>query len=49
MLKELHLDNYLFGAEEKDLKPAEKKQIKRRLKREMLEIFYAQNLTKMPE
>ncbi|MCA1806091.1 MAG: adenosylmethionine decarboxylase [Xanthomonadaceae bacterium] len=49
MLKELDLDNYLFGAEEKDLKPAEKKQIKRRLKREMLEIFYAQNLTKMPE
>ena len=48
MLKELNLDNYLFGTEEKDLKPAEKKQIKRRLKREMLEIFYAQNLTKMP-
>ena len=49
MLKEFNLDNYLFGAEEKDLKAAEKKQIKRRLKREMLEIFYAQNLTKMPE
>ena len=49
MLKEFNLDNYLFGAEEKDLKPAEKKQIKRRLKREMLEIFYAQNMTRMPE
>ena len=49
MLKEFNLDNYLFGAEEKDLKAAEKKQIKRRLKREMLEIFYAQNMTRMPE
>jgi S-adenosylmethionine decarboxylase len=49
ILKEFNLDDYLFGTEEKDLKPAEKKQIKRRLKREMLEIFYAQNLTKMPE
>ncbi len=49
MLKELDLDNYLFGVDEQDLKSNEKKLIRRRLKREMLEIFYGQNMTKMPE
>ncbi len=49
MVKEFNLDNYLFGLNEEDLKSVEKKQIKRRLKREMLEIFYGQNMTRMPE
>ena len=48
ILKEFNLDNYLFGVNEAELKSTEKKQIKRRLKREMLEIFYGQNMTKMP-
>ncbi len=48
MLKEFELDSYLFGAEEKDLSAEEKKRIRRQLQREMLEIFYGRNITKVP-
>ena len=46
MLKDLDLDNYLFGTNATDLAPNMRKKIKRRLKKEMLEIFYGQNITK---
>ncbi len=48
MLKNMVLDDYLFGIDEEDLTKTERTQITRRLKREMLEIFYGQNMTKMP-
>jgi len=44
ILKEFDLDNYLFGAGKKDLQPGEKKKIKQRLKKEMLEIYYGRNV-----
>lgn len=49
MLKEFDLDNYLFGVEAKDLDAVERKRIRRRLEREMLEIFYGENINKMPK
>jgi S-adenosylmethionine decarboxylase len=49
MLKEFDLDTYLFGVEARDLDAAERKRIRRRLEREMLEIFYGQNVNKMPK
>jgi S-adenosylmethionine decarboxylase len=49
MLKEFDLDNYLFGVEAKDLEATERKRIRRRLEREMLEIFYGENINKMPK
>jgi S-adenosylmethionine decarboxylase len=49
MLKEFDLDNYLFGVQARDLDPAESRTIRRRLQREMLEIFYGRNLTKIPK
>jgi S-adenosylmethionine decarboxylase len=49
MLKEFDLDNYLFGVEAKDLDVVERKRIRRRLEREMLEIFYGENINKMPK
>lgn len=47
ILKEFDLDNYLFGTGEKDLEQREKQQIKQSLQREMSEIFYASNMTKV--
>lgn len=49
LLKEFQMNNYLFGSGKDDFSDQEIKEIKRRLKREMLEIFYGQNLNKMPE
>ena len=49
MLKGFDLDNYLFGVSAKDLEPSESRAIRRRLQREMLEIFYGRNLTKIPK
>jgi len=49
MLKGFDLDNYLFGISARDLEPSETRAIRRRLQREMLEIFYGRNLTKMPK
>jgi len=48
MLKQFELDNYLFGVEESDLSPEERKRIRRRLQHEMLEIFYGRNISRMP-
>ena len=43
-LKELELDNYLFGIDEKDLSEFEKSQISSQLEIEMLEIYYGRNM-----
>lgn len=48
MLKEFDLDTYLFGVHSRDLDAKEQKKIHRRLEREMLEIFFGQNINKMP-
>ncbi|MFZ7104232.1 MAG: adenosylmethionine decarboxylase [Peptococcaceae bacterium] len=47
LLKEFDLDNYLFGTAKKELKSWEKKKIKQRIKKEMLEIFYGKNIPKI--
>ncbi len=49
MLKKLDIDNYLFGSTESDYSKTEMQRIRKNLKREMLEIFYGQNITKMPD
>jgi len=46
LLKNIVLDNYMFGVNESDLPPAQHKKIYKALQREMLEIFYGQNMTK---
>ena len=43
-LKELELDNYLFGISEDNLKEEERTQIESQLEYEMLEIFYGRNM-----
>jgi S-adenosylmethionine decarboxylase len=45
LLKEFNLDNYLFGTGKNELRPGEAKRIRSKLKREMHEIFYGQNIT----
>ncbi|MEW6613232.1 MAG: adenosylmethionine decarboxylase [Pseudomonadota bacterium] len=45
LLKDFDLDNYLFGTAREDLKPAEKEMVKKRLRREMLEIYYGKNMS----
>ncbi|NLZ93786.1 MAG: adenosylmethionine decarboxylase [Firmicutes bacterium] len=47
ILKEFDLDNYLFGISKKDLSPGQRRRIKQRLKKEMLEIFYGRNITRV--
>ncbi len=42
--KTFELDNYLFGFTEKEIHPGESKEIARKLRREMDEIFYGRNL-----
>jgi S-adenosylmethionine decarboxylase len=49
ILKEFDLDHYLFGTAKKELKTGEKKRIKQRIKKEMLEIFYGKNVRKFKE
>lgn len=44
LLKDFPLDNYLFGLNASDLVPAERDEISRKLRREMLEIFYGRNM-----
>ncbi len=44
MLKELHLEDYMFGDLPEDLSPKEAKAIDQKVKREMAEIFYGRNL-----
>ena len=46
--KQFHLNDYLFGVLQKDLTRTKADAIKAQLKREMLEIFYGRNLTKIP-
>jgi len=48
MLGQFELDNYLFGVDEHDLPPRQRKTIRRRVQREMLEIFYGRNISKLP-
>ncbi len=44
MLKQLELDEYLFGVNSSDLTDESRKQIRKRLSHEMLEIFYGRNM-----
>ncbi|HID41535.1 MAG TPA: adenosylmethionine decarboxylase, partial [Pyrodictium sp.] len=44
ILKDFKLDNYLFGIDEADLTPEENREIRERLRCEMLEIFYGRNM-----
>ena len=45
VLKEMELDNYLFGINEEDLPMPKRNKIRKALEREMLEIFYGNNMT----
>jgi S-adenosylmethionine decarboxylase len=47
ILKEFDMDNYLFATQKNELLPGEKKKIKQRLKKEMMEIFSAYNIPKV--
>ncbi len=47
LLKQFDLDNYLFGISKEDLSPGERRKIKQRLKKEMTEIFYGRNISKV--
>lgn len=44
LLKDFDIDNYLFGAGIDDFSATELEEIERRLKKEMLEIFYSRNI-----
>lgn len=44
LLKEFDLDHYLFGIAKKELPKKDKQKIKKRIKKEMLEIFYGRNI-----
>ncbi len=44
MLKDFDLDNYLFGTATKDLGSTEKGKIRKKIKREMMEIYTGQNI-----
>lgn len=46
LLKDIILDNYLFGVNESDLPAPKQTKIRKALNREMLEIFYGQNMTR---
>ena len=46
LLKEIDLDNYIFGIDEADLSSTSRKKIYKALEREMLEIFYGRNLSR---
>jgi S-adenosylmethionine decarboxylase len=45
LLREFVLENYLFGMGVEELSPEEREIIRRKLRREMLEIFYGRNLS----
>ncbi len=47
MLKNLDLDTYLFGMDWDDLQPAEAKKIRKLVEREIREIFYGQNMSRI--
>lgn len=46
-LKDFHIDNYLFGFTENDIHHGEAKEITRKLQKEMDEIFYGRNMSKI--
>jgi len=46
ILKDFELNNYLFSVDKQDVPPREQAEIERRLRREMAEIFYGENLRK---
>ena len=47
ILKEFKLDNYMFGINEVDLPENKRKVVRKSLEKEMLEIFYGRNITKV--
>lgn len=47
ILKQLELDNYLFGVDASEFKPAKQKKIHQQLQDEMLEIFYGRNIPRI--
>ena len=47
MLKDLDLDTYLFGVDAEDLSSAETKKIRKMVEREIREIFYGRNMSKV--
>ena len=47
ILKELELDNYLFGVDASELATAKQNKIRKQLEKEMLEIFYGRNMLKI--
>lgn len=49
LLKQFELNNYLFGVGVEECSPAEVKDIRQRLRTEMLEIFYGRNLAVQPK
>jgi S-adenosylmethionine decarboxylase len=46
LLKDFDLNNYLFSVDKQDVSPREQSEIERRVRREMAEIFYGENLRK---
>ncbi len=48
ILKDFDLNNYLFDMKEEDLDKVEAENIRKKLKQEMLEIFYGRNFAKLP-
>jgi S-adenosylmethionine decarboxylase len=45
LLKDFDLDNYLFGEGVKGLSDAERDDVEKRLRKEMMEIFYSRNMS----
>lgn len=44
LLKDFDLDHYLFGVNKKEIPKKDKQKIKKRIKKEMLEIYYGRNI-----
>lgn len=47
ILKELELDNYLFGIDANEISAAKQNKILKQIEKEMLEIFYGRNMPKI--
>jgi S-adenosylmethionine decarboxylase len=47
MLKELELDNYLFGIDADDLSSQKQTKLLKQIEKEMLEIFYGRNISRI--
>jgi S-adenosylmethionine decarboxylase len=46
MLKEIDLDDYLFGVEKETMSGAERRKIRRLVTKKMLEMFYGRNVSR---